>query len=102
MPSILADLVDIVYSEERKGPGTPQRIKLPAPLFAQFQTDFRQLATEVGIEAIYPGSVLGVPVVESADHLPMITTAEGAETPLTLNEDRGSSPCSASLNDLLS
>ncbi|RYH15032.1 MAG: hypothetical protein EON54_28950 [Alcaligenaceae bacterium] len=85
MPSIFADLVDIVYSQERKGPGTPQRIKLPSPLFAQFQTDFRQLATEVGIEAIYPGSVLGVPVVESAGTLPLIITADGTESPLSLN-----------------
>jgi hypothetical protein len=70
--------------------GTPQRITLPSRLFTQFQTDFRQLVAEVGIEAIYPGTILGVPVVESAGHFPMITAADGTESPLILNPDSAS------------
>lgn len=84
MWSIFAALVDLVYDQERHGPGKPQRIALPSALFAEFQSDFRQRAADLGIEAIYPGAVLGVPVVESADQRARLTAADGSESPLPL------------------
>lgn len=84
MWSIFAALVDMVYDQERHGHGKPQRISLPPPLFAQFQADFRQRAADLGIEAIYPGAVLGVPVVESADQHARLTAADGSETRISL------------------
>ncbi len=87
MPSIFQALVDIVYVQERNGPGTPKRIVLPSALFAEFQADVRQRAADLGIEAIYPGAVLGVPVVESADQHARLTAADGSVLALALNND---------------
>lgn len=84
MLSIFAALVDVVYGQERYGPGKPQRITLPSAMFAEFQADVRQRAADLGIEAIYPGAVLGVPVVESADQHARLTAADGTETSLPL------------------
>jgi len=82
--STVAQVVEIIYAQERHGPGTPQRIALPSALFAEFQADFRQRAADLGIEAIYPGAVLGVPVVESADQHARLTAADGSETRISL------------------
>ncbi len=84
MLSIFANLVDIVYLQERSGHGTPLRIALPSALFAEFQAEVRQRAADLGIQAIYPGAVLGVPVVESADQHGQLTSADGSEFPLSL------------------
>ncbi len=84
MSDIFESLVDLIYSQERGGHGTPQRITLPSTLFVEFQTDFRQRAAEVGIDAIHPGAVLGVPVVESADQQARLTVADGSESALQL------------------
>ncbi len=82
MPSIFQALLDIVYAHERAETGKPQRITLPSALFAEFQADVRQRAADLGIEAIYPGAVLGVPVVESADQHARLTAAAGGGNPL--------------------
>ena len=84
MPSIFATLVDLIYIQERQGLGTPQRITLPIALFAEFQADVRQRAADLGIEAVYPGAVLGVPVVESADQHAKLTAADGSISKLQL------------------
>lgn len=84
MWSIFAALVDLVYDQERHGPGKPQRIALPSAVFAEFQADVRQRAADLGIEAIYPGAVLGVPVVESADQHARLTAADGSDTRIPL------------------
>ncbi len=84
MLSIFQALVDLVYAHERAGPGTPKRITLPSAMFTEFQSDVRQRAADIGIEAIYPGAVLGVPVVESADQHARLTAADGSETSIPL------------------
>lgn len=83
--TVFYKLETVVRTHASGPPDVPLRIKLPSGLFAEFQADFRQLAAEVGIEAIYPGSVLGVPVVESAGDLPLITAADGSEFQLQMN-----------------
>jgi hypothetical protein len=50
----------------------------------KFQADFRERAAEVGIDAIHPGAVLGVPVVESADQHARLTAADGSVSKLQL------------------
>lgn len=84
MLGIFERLVIIVRNHTSGGRPAPQRISLPSDLFVRFQAEFRYRALTLGVDGVYPGSVLSVPVVEILGNEPLILLADGSELALEL------------------
>lgn len=87
MLGIFERLVIIVRNHTSGGKPAPQRISLPSDLFVSFQAEFRYRALTLGVDGVYPGSVLSVPVVETLGKKSVIVLADGTELPLELWPD---------------
>ncbi|MBO9679586.1 MAG: hypothetical protein J7556_15190 [Acidovorax sp.] len=80
----LISLVEAIYAESRAGWPPPQRIELGPVEFRLFQAEHRAELSEVLPEAenVYPGSLVGVPVVEAQAPGAVLIRADGARVAL--------------------
>lgn len=88
MHEIVTHLVLAIYSEPRAGRPMPARIELGADTFARFQAEHREMLADLLPEAgnFYPGSLVGVPVVEVATPGAALVRLDGGRIALSLPE----------------
>lgn len=86
MAPIIQQLVEAIYSEARAVRFMPVRIELGPDLFPQFQRAHREALAAMLPEAgnVYPGSLAGVPVVESAKLGAVLVRLNGERVDLPL------------------
>lgn len=79
-PDLISQLVEAIYSEARGGRLMPARIELGPDLFRQFQREHREAMAAMLPEAtnVYPGSLVGVPVVEGVGVGATLVCQDGA------------------------
>lgn len=83
---LIAFLVNFIYGERDAGRPFPTRIELGQVLFQEFQVAHRQALEDFlpdGVD-VYPGSLAGVPVVESTNSGASMLRADGLWAPLPL------------------
>ena len=82
MRKLITDLVGAIYAE----PQRPARIELGPDDFRRFQMAHREALAAVLPEAdnVYPGSLVGVPVIEAHDPCAVLIRADGARVALEL------------------
>ncbi len=86
MHEIVTNLVLAIYSEPRAGRPMPLRIELGADTFARFQAEHREMLADLLPEAgnVYPGSLVGVPIVEVATPGAALVSGSGERRALDL------------------
>ena len=82
MHKLITDLIGAIYAE----PQRPARIELGPDDFRRFQIAHREALAAVLAEAdnVYPGSLVGVPVVEAQAPGAVLVRAGGARVALEL------------------
>ncbi|RYH68077.1 MAG: hypothetical protein EON54_02900 [Alcaligenaceae bacterium] len=85
-PGLIERLVEAIYSEPRSGRPMPARIELGPDLFPEFQRAHRQALAAVlpDVADVYPGSLVGVLVVEMATSGAALVRLDGRRGTLVL------------------
>lgn len=85
-PGLITLLVEAIYSEPRAGRPRPARIELDPELFRQFQSEHRAelVAVLPEVADVYPGSLVGVPVVQAAEPGAALVRMDGRRGVLVL------------------
>lgn len=86
--ALITLLIEAIYSEPRAGRPMPARIELGPDLFPRFQQEHRKALAALLPEAgnVYPGSLVGVPVVEVPMPGATLVRLNDARVALTLPE----------------
>ncbi|WP_156370480.1 hypothetical protein [Acidovorax sp. Leaf84] len=86
-PGLIELLVEAIYSEPRSGRPMPARVELGPDLFLEFQRSHRQALAAVlpDVVDVYPGSLVGVPVVQKSEPGAAILRIDGRRGILILS-----------------